>query len=65
MNKETLTGFLYGITSSATFGLIPLFTLPVMAAGLQFPSIILYRFCFACLILALLLITGQSVKLGI
>lgn len=60
MNKETLTGFLYGITSSATFGLIPLFTLPVMAAGLQFPSIILYRFCFACLILALLLITSRT-----
>ncbi len=64
MNKDTLVGFTYGVTSSATFGLIPLFTLPVMAVGLSSTSIILYRFIFACAILALiLLVTRTPMKL--
>ena len=45
MNK--LNGFLYGLLSSASFGLIPLFTIPVMRQGMQFESILLYRFAFA------------------
>lgn len=60
MNKETIKGFAYGILSSSTFGLIPLFTLPVIAAGLEFPSIILYRFIFACLILAMILVGTRT-----
>ena len=49
MNK--LNGFLYGLLSSASFGLIPLFTIPVMRQGMQFESILLYRFAFATLAL--------------
>lgn len=64
MNKNTIIGFLFGILSSSTFGLIPLFTLPLIAAGLQFPSILLYRFILACLVLlSLLLIKGVSLRL--
>lgn len=40
-------GLLCGLLSSASFGLIPLFTLPVMAQGMQFDSILFYRFLFA------------------
>ena len=32
---NNLKGFLYGIATSVTFGLIPLFTLPLMAKGLR------------------------------
>ena len=36
MNK--LNGFLYGLLSSASFGLIPLFTIPAMREGMNFES---------------------------
>lgn len=44
-------GFAFGIITSATFGLIPLFTLPLMAKGMQFDSILFYRFLFAAIAL--------------
>ncbi len=63
MNK--LNGFLYGLLSSASFGLIPLFTIPVMRQGMQFESILLYRFAFATLTLGLiLLLDGQSFRIN-
>ena len=33
MNHSKLKGFLYGLATSVTFGLIPLFTLPLMGKG--------------------------------
>ena len=48
---NNLKGFAFGILTSATFGLIPLFTLPLMATGMQFDSILFYRFLFAALAL--------------
>lgn len=40
-------GFVMGLVSSCSFGLIPLFTLPLMAQGLSTPSILFYRFLLA------------------
>lgn len=63
MNK--LNGFLYGLLSSASFGLIPLFTIPAMRQGMQFESILLYRFTFATLALGIiLLLDGQSFRIS-
>lgn len=63
MNK--VNGFLYGLLSSASFGLIPLFTIPAMQQGLEFSSILLYRFLFATLALgAILLLDGQSFRIS-
>ena len=62
MNK--LNGFLYGILSSASFGLIPLFAIPAMQHGMNFMPILLYRFTFATLALAIVLaVRGVSFKL--
>ena len=62
MNK--LNGFLYGILSSASFGLIPLFAMPAMQHGMNFMPILLYRFTFATLALAIVLaVRGVSFKL--
>ena len=62
MNK--VNGLLYGLLSSASFGLIPLFTIPAMQAGMQFESILFYRFLFACLALGgILLVNGQSFRI--
>ena len=44
---NSLKGFFYGIATSVTFGLIPLFTLPLMQKGMVFDSILFYRFLFA------------------
>ena len=63
MNK--LNGYLYGLLSSASFGLIPMFTIPAMQQGMQFESILLYRFAFATLALGvILLIDGQSFRIN-
>lgn len=44
---NSLKGFLYGLATSVTFGLIPLFTLPLMKGGMALDSILFYRFLFA------------------
>lgn len=48
-------GFLYGVATSVTFGLIPLFTLPLMRAGLETDSILFYRFVTATVALGLMM----------
>ena len=48
---NSLKGIFYGIVTSVTFGLIPLFTLPLMQKGMEFDSILFYRFLFAPLAL--------------
>ncbi|MFB0973493.1 MAG: hypothetical protein QMB59_02870, partial [Bacteroidales bacterium] len=56
-------GFIAAIVSSATFGLIPLFTIPVMKAGMAFQSILTYRFAFsAILLLPVILASPQRRK---
>ena len=49
---NSLKGFLYGLATSVTFGLIPLFSLPLMKGGMALDSILFYRFLFATLALA-------------
>lgn len=48
-------GFFLGLFSSATFGLIPLFTLPLLHAGVSAESALFYRFLMASLTLWVLL----------
>lgn len=62
MNK--FNGFLYGLLSSASFGLIPLFTIPAMHRGMNFESILFYRFLFATIALGcILLLDKQSFRI--
>lgn len=55
-----IKGFLLGIASSASFGLIPLFTLPLMASGMVFDSILFYRFLIAALSIGVILICRKE-----
>lgn len=48
-------GFLLGLISSATFGLIPLFSLPLLHAGVSVQTALVYRFGLAALTLWLIL----------
>lgn len=57
--NNNLKGFAYGIATSVTFGLIPLFTLPLFSKGMQLDSILFYRFAFATLALFIMLISKK------
>lgn len=57
-------GVLYGMATSVTFGLIPLFTLPLMGKGMVYDSILFYRFFFASLALGtVMLIKRESFRI--
>lgn len=54
--KKDVMGFFYSLLSSAAFGLIPLFSLPLMAHGLSPATVLFYRFFIATIILGLFLV---------
>jgi len=47
--STTVKGFLNASISGITFGLIPLFTIPVLATGMHSTSVLIYRYAFGCL----------------
>lgn len=62
MNR--VRGIIYGVVSAITFGLIPLFAVPIQKAGhLDTVSIIFYRFLFGAIIMGIIaLLAGKSFK---
>ena len=58
MNK--FKGIFYGMATSVTFGLIPLFTLPLIAKGMEYDSILFYRFFFASLALGMVMLIKKE-----
>lgn len=59
-----VAGVIYAILSSATFGLIPLFTVPLLSRGVGSPTILCYRFLLASVAVAVvMLFTKRSFKL--
>ena len=53
-------GFFLGLFSSATFGLIPLFTLPLIHDGVSPASVLFYRFLIASLTLGGVLVLRRE-----
>ena len=51
-----ITGVAYAVVSSATFGLIPLFTISLMALGVGSPTILFYRFLLAAVAMAVVML---------
>ena len=47
--KSRTRGFINAMISSCSFGLIPLFSVPVMEAGMETPSLLIYRFFFGAI----------------
>lgn len=59
-----ITGVAYAVISSATFGLIPLFTISLMALGVGSPTILFYRFLLAAVVMAVvMLFTRRAFRL--
>lgn len=48
-------GFLYGLIASATFGLIPIFSIPALENGISLDSLLFYRFSLASILIAVLM----------
>lgn len=58
-----LEGIGYAVVSSATFGLIPLFSIPLMKEGLGTNMVIFYRLVFASLMMGIIgLVQGKSFR---
>lgn len=56
-----IKGYFWGCLSSATYGLIPLFAIPILAKGMHYDSLLFYRFaCTALLIAALMIFKKES-----
>lgn len=53
-------GILYAMLSSATFGMIPLFAVPVLRSGMNTASVLFYRMFFSALLMGLLLLVRSS-----
>ena len=50
--RDNIKGVLYAVVSSATFGLIPLFSIPLLHAGMASPTILFYRMLLSAAIMA-------------
>lgn len=65
MDLGRYNGVICGVISSATFGLIPLFTVPVLREGMSVGSILFYRYTFAAVFIGLyVLIRRHSVRIS-
>lgn len=61
---NNISGVFYAVISSASFGLIPLFSISLMDTGIAMPSILFYRFAVAAAIMAIVvLLTGRNFKI--
>ncbi len=61
---NNISGVFYAVVSSASFGLIPLFSISLMDTGIAMPSILFYRFAVAATIMAIvMLLTGRNFRI--
>ena len=58
---KSLKGIIYAMISSGTFGLIPLFTIPLMGdMGMNESNILFYRFLFSTLMMGAVCLIHKS-----
>lgn len=64
-NIKGIKGSAYAIVSSATFGLVPLFSIPLLQAGMASPAILFYRMLLSAAILAVVaMASGRSFRIS-
>lgn len=57
-------GYLLALLSSASFGMIPLFSLPLLHAGMSAESVLFYRFFFAALLMGGIVLVRRDALAG-
>ena len=64
LSKNAIVGYPAGVVTGITYGLNPLFAVPLMSRGATIESILFFRYSFAVVLLgAFLLLTKQSFKI--
>lgn len=66
-NLKSVKGIIYALISSGTFGLIPMFSLPLMNdEGIGLPSILFYRFLLSAAMMAIIcVLRKESLKISL
>lgn len=57
---KSIKGLLYAVVSSSTFGLVPLFAVPALKAGVSVNSVVFYRFAISALLVGLVLLARRE-----
>lgn len=61
---QTAEGYTAALLSAFTFGLIPLFSVPLLADGMPTSTVLMYRFLFATLAMSIyVLVRGSSLRI--
>ena len=58
--RKSIRGLIYAVVSSATFGLVPLFAIPALKAGVSVNSVVFYRFAISALLVGLVLLARRE-----
>lgn len=58
--RKSIKGLIYAVVSSATFGLVPLFAIPALKAGVSVNSVVFYRFAISALLVGLVLLARRE-----
>ena len=65
MSMRNFKGIIYAVVSSATFGLIPLFSIPLLQAGMTSPAILFYRMLLSAAMMGLVaLVTHRNLRIS-
>ena len=63
---KKIKGIILAVISSSTFGMIPLFALPALKAGVNTESVLLYRFVVSTILIGLfLLVKKENMKVNL
>ena len=66
MVNDKVRGYICGMVSGATYGMIPLVSLPVLNEGIGFDSLLFYRYLMAAAVMALLqLVRRRSLAISL
>ena len=60
MDATKIKGYVLGFVAAATYGLNPLFALPLMGEGMDVPSILFYRYLLALPIVGLMMVARKK-----
>ena len=58
--RKSIRGLIYAVVSSSTFGLVPLFAVPALQAGVPVNSVVFYRFAISALLVGLVLLARRE-----
>ncbi|HIZ26489.1 MAG TPA: DMT family transporter [Candidatus Barnesiella merdipullorum] len=59
-SRNSIKGLIYAVVSSSTFGLVPLFAIPALKAGVSVNSVVFYRFAISALLVGLVLLVRRE-----